>query len=172
MRRPRGLDDYYLRAASFCGPRNLLFQSRKLQFAHFETVPLHPPTALEPECFDLLIGISIFTHLRESDQFQWLSELERVAAKGAVLLMTTHGETAACRGRWPDLAYHEWRQKGFKDASSNLDLAEVLADGEYYRNVYHTRQYVERSWSRYFKVIEILPGYIGGLQDLVMMIKA
>ena len=45
--------------------------------------------------FDLLVRLSVFTHLNEPEQFEWLDELKRIASKGAVLLMTIHGDAAA-----------------------------------------------------------------------------
>jgi SAM-dependent methyltransferase len=65
---------------------------RHLAFAHFETNDLHPPLHFADDTFDLVYALSVFTHLPEVLQFQWMAELSRVLKPGGHLLMTTHGE--------------------------------------------------------------------------------
>jgi 2-polyprenyl-3-methyl-5-hydroxy-6-metoxy-1,4-benzoquinol methylase len=65
---------------------------RKLRFAEFEINGLSPPLAYEKEQFDLIYALSVFTHLPESLQVAWMSELSRILRPGGYLLMTTHGE--------------------------------------------------------------------------------
>ena len=45
--------------------------------------------------FDVVYSISVFTHLDEHMQDQWLSELRRVLKMDGVLLFTVHGSLAA-----------------------------------------------------------------------------
>lgn len=135
-------------------------------------LPLHPPSPLPSARFDLLIGISIFTHLGEQDQFDWLEELGRVAAPGAVLLMSTHGDTAVSRQAWSLEKLERWRQTGF-DAGVSRDLADILdeTDADYYKTTCHTTRYIRKNWAKYFDIVEIIPGYVGNLQDLVVMVR-
>lgn len=65
---------------------------RKLRFAQFEVNELAPPLAYEANYFDFIYALSVFTHLPESLQTAWMSELARVLKPGGYLLMTTHGE--------------------------------------------------------------------------------
>lgn len=138
-----------------------------LPFARYETIPLHPPTAFSPASFDLLIGISIFTHLTETVQHEWLAELRRLATPDAMLMMTVHGPAVmAATG-----SARVWRRvlsHGFLDTSSQ-DLDDVLADKDYYRTTFHTHDYIRREWSRHFEILEIVPACIGNVQDLVVM---
>ena len=42
--------------------------------------------------FDLVIGISVFTHINLSEQEQWMHELARITRPGAVIFISTQGE--------------------------------------------------------------------------------
>lgn len=140
-----------------------------LRFGRFMNIPMHPPIDLKRSSFDLLIGISILTHLGEKEQFEWLDELRRIASNGAILLMTFHGDTSVCRTNLDPGLFDSLRKRGFLDAGTNPDLDSVMNDSDYYRNTLHTREYVMEHWSKYFEIIDIIPGYIGNLQDLVIM---
>jgi len=63
-----------------------------LPFASFETNGLSPPLAFPDESFDLVYALSVFTHLPEAMQHDWMDELQRVIGPGGFLLLTTHGE--------------------------------------------------------------------------------
>ncbi len=65
---------------------------RNLPFARFEPNGLAPPLDFEDESFDLVYGLSVFTHLPEELQLLWMRELGRVLTPGGRLLLTTHGE--------------------------------------------------------------------------------
>jgi SAM-dependent methyltransferase len=65
---------------------------RNLPFARFEENGLAPPLAFDDGAFDLVYGLSVFTHLPQELQIAWLHELSRVLRPGGNLLLTTHGE--------------------------------------------------------------------------------
>jgi SAM-dependent methyltransferase len=50
---------------------------------------LNPP--LPYERFDLVYALSVFTHLPEDAQIEWISELRRVTRVGGYVFFTTHG---------------------------------------------------------------------------------
>jgi SAM-dependent methyltransferase len=68
-----------------------------LPFARFERNDLEPPLAFEDGAFDLVYGLSVFTHLGVDTQRSWFAELERVLRPGGLLLLTTHGPSYADR---------------------------------------------------------------------------
>jgi len=140
----------------------------------FVVTGLMPPLPFDDGEFDLVIGLSVFTHFRETLQDAWLAELARVTRPGAVLLMTVHGETAldyAHLAPLPDkLARQAVAKAGLLVGSDNNQL-DGFADhrGEYV-NVFHSTRYIKERWSRHFDVLDVLPGYIF-THDLVVLRK-
>jgi SAM-dependent methyltransferase len=65
---------------------------RNLPFATFEPNGLAPPLPFETARFDLVYGLSVFTHLPEELQLLWMREVERVLRPGGLLILSTHGE--------------------------------------------------------------------------------
>jgi SAM-dependent methyltransferase len=151
---------------------NIAWCSTHLPFGRFQVVPLHPPTALESAAFDLVLGVSVFTHLREAEQFRWLDELRRVAAPGAILLVTVHGDATVCRSSLSQSQFAELMTHGFLDAGLNPDLEGAIAESDYYRNSFQRTAYIRDRWSPYFEIVAVVPGYIGSFQDLVVLRRA
>ena len=52
-------------------------KSNYSKFSEFSVAPHLPPTVYENQMFDFVFGISVFTHLPEDMQFQWLNELTK-----------------------------------------------------------------------------------------------
>ena len=148
---------------------NVEWCAANLPFATFAVVPLHPPTPLPTAEFDLLVGISVFTHLGQADQTAWLGELRRVARPGAVLLMTTHGTAAAVRGGMSLSQLRDWDRVGMVYYPGDSSLDGHIDDDSYYGTSYITPEFIRRRWSQFFSVDAVLPGYIGHHQDLVVM---
>lgn len=73
-------------------PKTIEWCRENIEGVTFSINQLNPPTEYSSEYFDLIYGISIFTHLSEANHQLWFGELMRIAKKGAVLLLTTHGD--------------------------------------------------------------------------------
>lgn len=58
----------------------------------FSIISYSPPTHFAKDQFDMIYGISIFTHIDKESQNEWLKELYRILESDGVLLITTQGE--------------------------------------------------------------------------------
>lgn len=111
---------------------------RRLQ-RDFTVIRPSPPLAFEPESFDVVYAISIFTHLNEREQFDWLAELARILRPGGLLIATTHGPelSQSCQGLTADhLAGLEAR--GFLAVDPGGTFNE--------RSSFHSERYLATHW--------------------------
>lgn len=58
----------------------------------FTTIDHVPPMDYDSLFFDLVYGLSIFTHIEATMQTEWLQELYRLLNKNGILLVTTQGK--------------------------------------------------------------------------------
>lgn len=135
------------------------------------------PTARCPfpdSAFDVVYGISVFTHLsRESERF-WLAELHRLLKPGGLAVMTVHGELTFFKAINDFPTYCRFVRDGFLDVGACPDLSvdgrQTMSD-ELYRNVFHTRPYIETVWGRHFRILDYVPGGATAHQDYVVMVR-
>jgi SAM-dependent methyltransferase len=59
----------------------------------FETVPHHPPTTFPSASFDVIVAVSVLTHLPPDMQRAWTAEWARLLAPGGHLLLTLSHES-------------------------------------------------------------------------------
>lgn len=148
---------------------NVAWCSEHLE-GRFEHIAPMPPTELDHESFDIIIGVSVMTHLALDKQFAWLTHLRDLLAPGGVALLTTHGWTTARRSGLPkDMI--ESIDSGFLDAGVNPNIPESVVETGYYRNVFNTREQLEREWSASLPIVGFHPGLIGQHQDVVVLRK-
>lgn len=147
---------------------NVASCARTLPDARFLHVDLMPPTPLPDAAFDLVVGLSVLTHLAEPVQDAWLQELRRITRPDALLLLSVQGlAQMALYGTPPEL-HREAHRHGILDAGANTQLQEVVEDASYYRNVMHSPDYIMARWSRWFDVLDIVGGTAGN-QDVVLL---
>jgi SAM-dependent methyltransferase len=128
-----------------------------------------PPSTFPDGTFDLIFGISVFSHLDEELERAWLGELRRIAKPGATLILTVHGDsciqtlTAPLRSRA--------RSRGFMFVVGGTGRFRIDKLPDTYQTSYHTQEYVRREWSAYFEVVRYVERGINTLQDAVLLRK-
>lgn len=152
---------------------NVDWCSRNLP-GRYRAVPLRPPAPFDAGSFDLIYGISVLTHLHERDQRAWLAELDRLAAPGAIVLLSFHGTTVANYAGLPLPALDAYlatvARDGFVVTSANDQIRNFIDEPEYYVNVAHSEDYVRRVWGEYFDVVDTIPG-MTATHDLAVLRK-
>jgi ubiquinone/menaquinone biosynthesis C-methylase UbiE len=58
----------------------------------FSQNSLSPPMPFNDSSFDIILSISVFTHLSEKNHIEWFNELLRIARHNAIILLSTQGE--------------------------------------------------------------------------------
>lgn len=153
-------------------PDNIQWCRENIPQAKFAPIGLHPPTTLASESFDLVYGISVFTHLSETDQDRWLEELQRITKPGAAVLMSIQGEIAFLRADGDFQRFLALEKTGVHIYGRCPDLDDVLPEvkeSAYYKNVFHSRRYLYEHWRRYFEIVDVIDAAFAGYQDLVVM---
>jgi SAM-dependent methyltransferase len=137
----------------------------------FSPCTTNPPLSYGDASFDLIVSLSVFTHLTKDYQARWLAEIRRILKPGGLLLATTHGPFA---GRWifPDKKqYLKIFGAGFNDSIEDNMLGEV-ASGAYYRSTFQTYEYTRTAWSPFLDFVDYIEGGCHNLQDIFVWKKA
>lgn len=134
-----------------------------------------PPLDYPDGFFDLVFSHSVFTHIDEHYQDQWLTELRRVVKPGGYVILSLHGETAfkvfeqavADRGGDPSVIRRELGTRGISFIKDDAFTGGPFPD--FYHSTFHAPWYVFEHWSRWFDVIAFLPKRSMGYQDFVLL---
>lgn len=132
---------------------------RHIRGGDFVEIAPRPPMPFGPATFDVIYVASIFTHLDEPAQFEWLAELSRVLRVGGLLLASTHSEQLAHLR--PDLSSSQLRrleEHGFCFAPGHGRFNDDTT--------FHSRKYVEQSWGGGLQLCEYREKGLFGFQDL------
>ena len=135
-----------------------------LPFARVERNELEPPLPLEADRFDLVYGLSVFTHLPERLQHAWMDELRRVVTPGGHLLLTTHGR------HYLDRLHEEERQRFL---AGELVVRWERVAGTNLCAAYHPQAWVTEQLASDFELVEFVPEGAQGNphQDLYLLRK-
>ncbi len=130
--------------------------------------------------FDMIVSVSVFSHMNEADQAFYLSELHRVAQPGAHIAITVHGERAIDRAM-DDAAVLEILGidrgdlvRARETLSSGTGFLFVRQSGhlttEHYEHgvTFVARRWIDAVWSKWYDV-QIVSGGIHDFQDVVVL---
>ena len=109
-----------------------------------------PPSQFADASFDIACAVSVFTHFDESTQNAWLAELHRLIRPGGLLVASTHA--ADLTFSRPDLTaddYARLHDRGFVFREGIGPFNEDSA--------FHTLDYLQREWSRFFDLVSFVP---------------
>jgi SAM-dependent methyltransferase len=132
----------------------------------FEVTEAHPSLPYQDRAFELVFGVSVFTHLNEDFQQCWLAELCRIIAPQGFLLLSVAGTNIA--NTLPEELKAQFHAQGF------LFLPSPVWEGihaEWYADAYQSEEFVRDRFSKYFEVLSYTSAGMNGHQDLVVMRK-
>jgi SAM-dependent methyltransferase len=153
-------------------PGSIRWATRNLPFATFSVNDPMPPLPFAPESFDLIYGISVFSHLDQRLEGLWLNELHRLVRPTGLVIVTVRGSYAS------DMAIASDSDEGkrleqvgivFRPPPATDYRKEGLPDC--YGNTYHTKEYITKAYSRQFTILEHTERGLRGSQDLLVLRK-
>jgi SAM-dependent methyltransferase len=170
--------------------------NRNLDFMEAKVSRVNPPIPFASGEFEAIISISIFTHLTESSQDQFLAELHRVCRPGGRLFLTVHGQRALTRAENEPrirtmLDIDEDRFQAARKAFAANKHAFVLQQGHLttinpegqislenkavdepfeYGITFVPLDYLHTHWGRWFTVEKYVVGGIHDFQDIAVLI--
>jgi trans-aconitate methyltransferase len=130
--------------------------------AAFHVVPSIPPSTLPEAHFDMILGISVFTHLPLELEKAWLRELARIAAPNSRLLLSYHGDDLIREHFTMDQAIEN--ESGF--SYFRTSSTEGLPD--HYQASFHSEDALRTLWGAHFDILSIHPRALGKRQGLVL----
>ncbi len=137
-----------------------------------EAIAILPPTALDDDAFELVVGHSVFSHLGIETQDRWLAELARVTRADGHVAVSFNGPEAL---RWhlahplvevPESVTQALRRDGIAIWRDD-GWEEEFYDG--YHTTFHQHTYVREHWSQWFDVVSIWEQAALPTQDIVVL---
>lgn len=130
--------------------------------------------------FDLIVSISVFTHLDEPSQDLLLAELARIARPDGNLMLTIHGERAIQRALnekmiWDMISVDRALFAEARDKFVHGRHAFILQQGHLtqcgfrYGITFLPRDYIGTHWGKWFKVRDHVSGALHDFQDVVVL---
>lgn len=145
-------------------PKMVEWCAANFDFAEVSVTELEPPLPYADSTFDLIYAFSVFTHLSEQLQREWMRECLRVLRPGGYLLMSTMGEYYLGLQRLT-----EAEQQAF--ANGELVVLYERSAGTSLCSAYHPPEYVRTKLAADFEAVDFRPAVEGGRHDLHLLRK-
>jgi SAM-dependent methyltransferase len=150
-------------------PDGITWCRAHLRNGHFAVVKFDPPTPYANDYFDGLAAFSVFTHLTQPAQLQWLAEMHRILRPGGTFVATVHGRSAGWFRFGPSI--DELLRTGIYDGTVSHGIEEIVGAGVY-RDTYQAQSYTRETFGRWFDVLEYVERGAGNNQDLIVLRKS
>lgn len=118
----------------------------------FKQAGIAPPTSFAGEHFDLIIGLSVFTHLSAMNHHAWINELYRIVKPGGMLFITTQGACYASK-----LLAGE--KKRFN--AGQLVVRDKILEGNRLFSSFQPVSFFQSLIEDKFEILEFIPGQPG-----------
>ena len=133
------------------------FAKEKFPAVTLKVNDFNPPLSYSDGTFDLIYSFSVFSHLTEEAELNWLDELARIGAKNALYLITVHGDHFI-NSILPDKKNEIVAKGGF-----HYQVVHNRTGSEWdfpigYEASFHTHNNIMEKWSRWFNILEIYSG--------------
>jgi SAM-dependent methyltransferase len=144
---------------------------RKNRYTHMQP---KKPIPFPDSFFDVVYGISVFTHLTEALQFYYLNDIARILKPGGIGIFSVHGLIHFFTRVNDGNQFSQWFQTGFYQYSVNKDLIDGFpetVDEELYVDVFHSVNYLFSRWGQVFKEVKLIESPNSYGHDLVVVKK-
>lgn len=131
-----------------CNPLAIQWCQRHLNSAHFSENSEEPPLRFPDSFFNLIFAFSIFTHLTQALQAQWMEEWRRILVPGGYLVVTVHGDRRLEALSGPERAEY---------LKGNLVIRDQDVAGTNFCAVFHPPTFVRSVLARSFEVVDFVP---------------
>ncbi|HBS29518.1 MAG TPA: hypothetical protein DEB06_08740 [Phycisphaerales bacterium] len=131
----------------------------------FRVISPSPPSPYDDASFDLIVGVSIFTHLDERFELLWLDELRRLLRPGGLAIVSVHGPSACPPHLGPALA----AGGRVDEPSVGAHFFEPYTGKDYYRTTFVTEHFVRSRWTRGLGIAAYLERALAKHHDLVVL---
>ena len=178
--------------------RHVQWINENLGFMDAVLTGLRPPLPFSENEFDAVISISVFTHLNERSQDEFLKELWRITGRGGYLFITVHGARALERARKEKMVFdmlgierssldkaaaqfENGEHSFIFQQNSHLTTKEGKACGflkkkstasnetNEYGIAFTPESYIKKQWIKWFEMVEIRHGAIHDFQDIIVL---
>ena len=173
--------------------RHVEWCSTALEFMEVKLSSTRPPIPFADKEFEAVISISIFSHLNESSQDQFLQELRRVCSPDGLLFLTIHGSRALERAiSEPSIKAMLWVREDLFLAARNifangqhafilqhghlttieengLRADKVISEPFEYGISFIPENYLRSHWVRWFDIVDYRVGALHDFQDIVVL---